>query len=106
MEIKYNVYYSGSSNGPWIKSNTSLIDNNLLGNQYTITGLEQDVIYYIMVVGGVIDDRGVWIPLSGQPIGPNATPIKDLANPNIISAKTHSVQINSTSTLTMSFGVI
>lgn len=106
MSVKFNVYYSTSSDGPWTLSNSSLLNNNTLGNSYTITGLNEGVLYYIIVVGGKLNEQGVWVPLSGQSLGPLPNPAKEIANPNMISARTYSSRINNSSSLNMSFGVV
>lgn len=103
---KYNVYYSTTPDGPWIKANITLINDVSSGNSYTITGLTEGVLYYIIVVGGKLNEQGIWVPLSGQSIGPLPNPAKDIANPNMISARTYSSKINNSSNLNMSFGVI
>ncbi len=106
MDIKYNVYYSTNPDGPWIKSNGAPLNDVPSGNSYTITGLTEGVLYYILVVGGRLNEQNIWVPLSGQSIGPLPNPAKDIANPNMISARTYSSKINISSNLNMSFGVI
>lgn len=70
LDIKFNVYYSTSREGPWILANTTPIDHIPEGNQYTVTGLKIDVTYYFLIVGGYIED-GVLVPLVSQHIGPD-----------------------------------
>lgn len=106
MVTKYNVYYSTNEEGPWIKANNILLNDIPSGNSYTITGLTEGVLYYVIVVGGILNEQGVWVPLSGQALGPLPNPAKDIANPNMISARTYSSKINNSSNLNMTFGVI
>lgn len=70
MDIKYNVYVSTSPDGPWVLDNPTPIDHDQTGNEYTITDVIRGALYYIMVVGGYIDD-GEFVPLMYQHIGPN-----------------------------------
>lgn len=104
--IKYNVYYSTTPDGPWTKANTVLISDNSSGNSYTITDLTEGVLYYVMVVGGILDDFGNWIPLSGQPIGPNPVSATQIDNPNKIAIATYSPNFVNSGTLSMNFGVV
>lgn len=43
----YNIYYSQNKEGPFIKANTSLLIDNPAGNSLTITGLTDEIAYYI-----------------------------------------------------------
>ena len=70
MDIKYNIYTSIYQNGPWTLANSTPIDHDQTGNEYTITGLSRGGQYYIMVVGGYIDGS-TFVPLMYQPVGPN-----------------------------------
>lgn len=84
---KYNIYYSIKPNGPWIKSNSSLVSDDSSGNLYTITGLTSGVYYYIMIVGGVLDNQ-IFVAQCGQPVGPVEENAKSLYNSNIVKVKT------------------
>lgn len=106
MPIKYNVYHAQSPQGPWTKANDTLISDVTSGNNYTITGLVSGVLYYVVVVGGRINEDGDWVPLSGQSIGPEQVPAIDIANPNIISVRTFTPRTNQTTSLAMKFEVI
>lgn len=68
-EVKYNVYYSLSSAGPWTKANASPITRVEAGNSFTITDLTPGGLYYIAVIGGV-EASGTFFELISQPIGP------------------------------------
>lgn len=83
----YNVYYSVKPNGPWTKSNSSLISDIYTGNFYTINGLTSGVYYYIMIVGGILSDT-TFLPQCGQAIGPVEDGIQDTYNINIAKVKT------------------
>ena len=43
----YNVYYSTSKDGPYIKYNSTLITDNALGNELEMTGLTNRVKYWV-----------------------------------------------------------
>lgn len=95
MDIKYNVYYATSSTGPWTLANTTPIAHDLMGNEYTIGGLTRGTLYYILVVGGYIDDDDEFVPLMDQPIGPTtygaqgvgAAPVAPIAAREYITRK-------------------
>lgn len=70
MSTKFNVYYSTTPNGPWILANTTPIDRDPNGNEYTITGLRYGVVYYVTVIGGKLNNQGEFVPLVSQSIGP------------------------------------
>ena len=69
LDIKYNVYYSTSPTGPWTLDNPVPLDNVQGGTGYTITGLKKGAIYYVSIVGGIMQD-GEFVPLMSQPIRP------------------------------------
>ena len=46
MDIKYNIYVSTSPEGPWVLNNPIPIDHDQLGNEYTITDVIRDALYY------------------------------------------------------------
>jgi len=72
-DVYYNIYTSKNSDGPFTLYNASpLVENSTL-NTYTLVGLDNDVSYYIYVVGGRYNDESQWIPLSTQIIGPNTS---------------------------------
>jgi hypothetical protein len=86
-EALYNIYYGTNQNGPWTLANPSpLLDIPV--NTYTITGLIGDSQYYFFVVGGMLDEHGNWYPISGQPIGPTASPSTGITNPFTYTALT------------------
>lgn len=89
--IYYNVYIAEDPMGPWVKKNSALLSNNTAGNSFTLTDLNNDHLYYIMVVGGELNEAGVFVPLCGQPIGPEAEAGTDVANPNIVAARPKAV---------------
>ena len=68
-DIKYQVYYSTLSSGPWTLVNSELIDHSPDGNSINIPDLQQNVNYYILIVGGVIEGSE-FVPLISQSIGP------------------------------------
>ena len=83
LEIVYNVYHSIKPDGPWILSNSTPIPRTSTGNQYTVTGLEKDVLYYFLVVAGHVVD-GEFLPLTSQAIGPDSSTTSELQmKPNI-----------------------
>lgn len=86
--ISYNVYYSTiSPSGPWTRINTVLIDDSPTGNSYTLQGLTSGTLYYIIIVGGRINEDHVWVPLSGQAVGPSSDSAIPVINPNVIGAR-------------------
>jgi hypothetical protein len=68
--IVYNVYYTTTGDYPWTLANTSPIAYSPTGNSYTITGLTQNTLYSIAIVGGILDTGSNFIPLRTQAIGP------------------------------------
>jgi hypothetical protein len=101
----YNIYYSANKDGPWTKSNTSLISDVSSGNSYEITGLKFGTIYYIMILGGELDNLGTWVAQCGQAIGPVSDGAKEAYNFNIAKAKTFGIDIVGTSSLGNRFEV-
>ena len=77
MSTNFNVYFATSANGPWTLANDVPIDLVTTGNQYTITGLQADTLYYVSVVGGTITDSQ-FISLMSQEIGPKAIGAGDI----------------------------
>lgn len=107
MEVKYRVYYSLSSEGPWTLANETLIDNTSGGNSYEITGLQDNTLYYFRVVGGTLDEDNVFVPLVGQDIGPLSDPALGLDSlKGIVSAMTFTPKANSDDILGLGFTVI
>lgn len=87
--VRYNVYYSTFSKGPWTLANASPLVHDQAGNEYTITGLSKGTLYYILVAGGYIDD-GEFVPLVTQPIGPSSEGARGIgAASSIISMRKH-----------------
>lgn len=71
IDIKYNVYYATQSNGPWTLSNSTPLDHVSGGAEHTVTGLKYGSVYYISIVGGIIQD-GEFVPLMTQHIRPGS----------------------------------
>jgi len=66
----YKIYIAKTLQGPFTAVNdSSPVQENSTENSYTITGLENDMIYYIFVVGGFISGS-TWTESSEQIIGP------------------------------------
>lgn len=70
MSTKFNIYYATTANGPWELANATPISRDDDGNQYTITGLQRDTLYYVTIVGGYLDEQSSFVPLVTQAIGP------------------------------------
>lgn len=77
LQVKYNVYFSTDPAGPWALANTTPIDHIDGGNQYTVTGLKKDVVYYFLIVGGYMEGEE-FIPLVSQHIGPEGSKVSAL----------------------------
>ncbi len=92
MAVLYNIYISSNPTGPWDLVNETPISDDSSGNQYTISDLVNGRLYYIMVVGGRLDSNGVFIPISGQPLGPGAEPGTSISNPNIVATRPKEVR--------------
>jgi hypothetical protein len=69
MSIKFNIYYSVSSSGPWTLANSTPIDRIAAGQEYTITGLATNTQYFIAIVPGTLDEDDSFLPLLSQAIG-------------------------------------
>lgn len=82
--VKYNIYSSKSKEGPWTLHNHIPLDNDPNGNSWTLDGLSNGGLYYIMVVGGTINDVGVFVPNCGQPITSNNESGSDINNPHMV----------------------
>ncbi len=87
MVVKYNVYIASDPRGPWTKVNTTPLSNVSIGNQYTITGLQNNELYYIMVIAGQIDASDNFVAICGQPISNNPEPGLSVNNPNLVAAR-------------------
>jgi hypothetical protein len=73
FEVKFNVYYSISENGPWILANSSPLDADTSGhNSYTVSGLDHGATYFLSIIGGMVEDNE-FFPMITQHIGPNTT---------------------------------
>lgn len=106
FDVYFNIYYSKKSEGPWTKANSSLVSNNPSGNSYEITGLQTGVEYYIMIIGGELDNIGVFVSQCGQPIGPFDYGVNDFYNTNIVRAKTFGVSLSGLFNFSNTFEVI
>lgn len=107
MDIKYNIYYSLSSEGPWTLSNNTPIDHSDDLMEYFIDNLTSNTAYYITIVGGYIENEE-FIPLMSQPIGPvdiGATTIGSGVEYKI-KALTYNPSKSDENNLTHKFGVI
>jgi hypothetical protein len=105
-DVYFNIYYSKKSDGPWTKANSSLINNDSSGNSYEITGLQTEVEYYVMIIGGELDNTGVFVAQCGQSVGPFDYGINDFYNMNIVRARTFGVDISGTFDFSNTFEVI
>lgn len=65
----YNIYISRSSSGPFELVNLTPIIEDTTLNTYTVSGLDNDAIYYLFVVGGKYVNSS-WQGYSEQFIGP------------------------------------
>lgn len=72
IDTKFNIYYATTANGPWTLANSTPIDRVANGNQYTVTGLEYNTLYYVAIVGGY-ESGTEFIPLASQIIGPKTS---------------------------------
>jgi hypothetical protein len=71
MSTKFNIYYATTANGPWTLANEDPITRIAAGNEYTVTGLKRDTLYYVAIVGGY-EDSNEFVPLTSQAIGPKS----------------------------------
>lgn len=108
MNTKFNVYYSTTPNGPWILANTTPIDRDPNGNEYTITGLRYGVVYYVTVIGGKLNNQGEFVPLVSQSIGPKQAGIGgvDSDYKQVISVRTWLPNITNEEIIAHEFSVI
>lgn len=65
LNLYYNVYYAVTEGSPWKLSNSSPLLHDVTGNEYTITGLQAGVPYYVSIVAGRMEE-GEFIPLMNQ----------------------------------------
>jgi len=70
MDIKYNIYYALTSDGPWTLANDSPLDHVPSGNSYTVSGLSLNTDYYISIIGGIVNDDDDFVPYVPQFVGP------------------------------------
>jgi len=103
--VKYNVYYAMSADGPWTLANSTPIDHDQLGNEYTITGLKSGTLYYVSVVGGVLED-GTFVPLMNQHIGTSNDGAKGIGSAPMKPILLRGYAIRYTGTLRHKFEVI
>ena len=86
MDVKYNIYISTSANGPWALINEDPIADNQSLNRYVISGLVEDQIYYLKIVGGY-EEHGNFIPLIRQPISNRKAGLVSIADAAIAPLK-------------------
>lgn len=70
-DVSYKVFYSISRSGPWTQANAVVQAEAPSGNTYTVTGLENGVMYYFYVVGGK-DVDGTWVGYCAQVLKPSS----------------------------------
>lgn len=104
--VSYKVFTSSSETGPWTENNSVPVSDNSAGNTYVITGLANGAQYYFFVVGGRLDSEGTWIPVSGQPIGPDSSSAIGITNPNMMTAKTYAPGTNQVGSQGNTFTVV
>ena len=105
-DVYFNIYYSKKSDGPWTQANSSLISNDPSGNSYEITGLQTEVEYFIMIIGGELDNTGVFVAQCGQSVGPFDYGVNDFYNMNIVRVKTFGVSFSDSLSFSNTFEVI
>lgn len=104
--IYYDVYLATDIQGPWTKQTGSPQLDVATGNHYTITGLTNGQLYYIMVVAGKYDNEGNFVTIGGQPIIEASSPgLTGAVNPNIIAAKPMVIPNGSNGTLGFSIQI-
>ncbi len=103
--VLWNIYYSLIENGPWTLATVSPLAD-VETNAYSITGLLPGTIYSVLIVGGYLDEESDWIPLGGQPIGPNSLSAIGIINPNSISTLTFAPRTVTTNGLGHQFSVV
>ncbi len=108
MITKFNIYYASTPDGPWTLSNPAPLDRVEGLQSYTITGLVTDTIYYVSIVGGVLDANDNFVPLISQPIGPNPIGAADQSVRPVspVGVKTFSPQIITNSNLGHQYEVV
>jgi hypothetical protein len=104
--IKFNIYYSLSPDGPWTLDNDTPLDRVSTGNTYQISSLSAETLYYIRVVGGVIEDDE-FVPLISQPITITKQNAGDVNNviQGEASTRTFGPRFNDTSSLSHEFTI-
>lgn len=98
---KFNIYYATSPTGPWTLANTVPLDRVEGLQSYIITGLKTNALYYVSIVGGVLNAQNNFVPLISQPIGPNPIGAGNQSNCPVspLGIKTFSPQITIESVL-------
>lgn len=107
MDLKFNVYFSTASSGPWTLANSTPLDHIPAGNEYLLTGLKSGAKYFVTIVGGVIENGG-FIPLISQPVGPESSPAAGvgIAPSTMVQVVNFLPRINASSVLGHRFGVV
>ncbi len=84
----YNIYKSIDPMGPWELVNEEPIRDSQFGNEYDVTELVNGVLYYIMVVGGRLNEiTGEFEASCGQPLKPGQDVGSETLNPNLVAAR-------------------
>jgi hypothetical protein len=66
--IKFHIYYSLSSSGPWTQATEEPVEHTSEGHHsYVVLSLEKNTRYYFRIVGGEIIDNE-FVPLFSQVI--------------------------------------
>jgi len=85
IDVSYKVFYSAVRDGEWTQANSTPQNEDPAGNTYTVTGLENGVVYYLYVVGGKIVD-GTWVGYCAQVVSPAADSVDTEHSLEFISA--------------------
>ena len=105
--VRYNVYKSINPFGPWELVNDTPMIDVIQGNEYTIPDLVNGQVYYIMVVGGRLDNEtGEFLPVCGQPLRMLDDSGSKISNPNMISARPRRVSNVATASLNMQYNFL
>ena len=78
LNLYYNIYYAITEDSPWKLSNSSPLLHDITGNEYTITGLQTGVPYYVSIVAGRMEE-GQFVPLIGQALPRTQRGIVDIS---------------------------
>jgi hypothetical protein len=109
MDIKYRIYYAQTSSGPWFLANEGSEVDHVSDDtmSYTITGLGSNVVYWVAIIGGYLQD-GEFLPLLSQSIGPKRVGTQGAGE--IISAqfkaRTFAPHVRQEETLSHTFEVV